>query len=80
MTFLEEQAEIERQLNLMCQDKAIDRETLYTHDWTEGEKFVIMRLLELKMKSTRNEFLHGLKKTTKIYLLDEYRQNKLTNK
>ncbi len=77
MTFLEEQQAIERQLSLICFERGISREDLYTFpDWSDGEKFVIMGLLNAKVKSVQEEMKTGLSAIHKVILLSEYKMRK----
>jgi predicted Fe-S protein YdhL (DUF1289 family) len=76
MTNFDEQLEdIEHQLRLICIDRGISRSELYTFNkFTDGERFVIMRLLETKAKVVREELLHMHQKFNNVIYLSTYRK------
>lgn len=71
--------DIENQLELLCKDRGITRKQLYDYNgFSEGEKFVIMRLLETRAKIVREELLYMHNKYNNVVYLSAFRGKKKT--
>lgn len=69
--------QIENQLQLLCNEKGIGRDDLYHYQgWTQGEQYVIMKLLDAKCKLAAEERTYGLQGIFNVVLLSGYRNKK----
>lgn len=65
--------EIERQINSMLSDRGLTRVDLYTFKgFTEGEKFVLLKLLEAKVNLSRDELVYMHQQFTNVIFLHKY--------
>jgi hypothetical protein len=75
--FTEKLNEIENQLRLLCSEKGISRDSLPTYkDFTTGEKFVILRLLEAKFSITKDELACMSNRFNNVIYLGHYRMKR----
>lgn len=73
VNYAEELKAIEHQIDMLLTEKGLTRADMYTHDnFTYGEKYVLMNLLEARSKLAKEELLFMHQRFTNVIFLHNY--------